>query len=297
MWTVADIPEMTGKTVIVTGSNSGIGFETAKVMAEKGAEVVMACRNTDKGEAAAAEIRKENEKSNVQVMKLDLASLESVREFAEKFNKSFKKLDILINNAGVMVPPTRQETADGFELQFGTNHLGHFALTGLLLDKIMATPGSRIVNVSSTAHKIGRIDFTNLNSEKRYRKWAAYGASKVANLMFTYELQRKLDASGKGTIVTAAHPGWTATDLQRHTASASFMNHIVAMKPPQGVLPTLMAATIPLEKGGSFYGPDGLFEMRGYPKQVTSTPHSRNELIAKRLWEISEDATGVKYSL
>lgn len=295
MWKTNEMPALTGKTAIVTGSNSGIGFESAKAIALKGAHVVMAVRNLEKGNAAMERIRQQVKDASIEVMQLDLANLASVKSFAQAFKKSHKQLDLLINNAGVMVPPKRMETEDGFELQFGTNHLGHFALTGQLLDLILKTPGSRIVNVSSTAHWMGKMDFENINADKSYVKWVAYGNSKVSNLLFTRELQRRLEAAGKETIVLAAHPGWTATELQRYTGSTRFMNKFLAMKPWQGALPTLYAATV-APNGHDFFGPDGFMEMRGYPKPARSSSLSNDAEVAKKLWDLSEKLTGVSFS-
>jgi NAD(P)-dependent dehydrogenase (short-subunit alcohol dehydrogenase family) len=230
-------------------------------------------------------------------MELDLADLESVRRFASAVVERVERLDLLVNNAGVMMPP-QSKTADGFELQIGTNHLGHFALTGLLMDTLLATPRSRVVTVASQAHRMAELDLDDLHWERRpYKKAASYGQSKLANLLFTFELQRRLVADGADTIAVAAHPGWTGTNLQRHSGLFRAMNPIFAMKPWQGALPTLYAATGDDVNGGDYYGPDGIFEMRGYPKKVDSSELSRDEDVARRLWEISEEATGVTYPL
>ena len=229
-------------------------------------------------------------------MQLDLSSLASVHTFAETFLAQHDRLDLLINNAGVMVPPLTK-TEDGFELQFGTNHLGHFALTGLLLPLLNATPDARIVTVSSMAHRSGKINFDNLNAEQSYSEWPFYGQSKLANLLFTFELQRRLDASKASTRSVAAHPGWTATDLQKNSGLASFLNPFFAMEPPQGALPTLYAATAPNVSGGTYYGPNGFMEMKGYPKQVGTHARAKDRAVAARLWEVSEEMTGVAYTL
>lgn len=294
-WTNDKMPDQTGKVIIVTGSNSGTGYATAKALAEKGAEVIMACRSEERASKAVEEIKKDVKDANVTFMKLDLADLSSVKEFAEEFKGKYDKLDVLVNNAGVMMIPERRETADGFEMQFGTNHLGHFALTGLLLDLLKKTPESRVVSMSSMAHRNGTMKFDNLNSEKSYSKIAVYGMTKLSNLLFTYELDRKLKENNIDSIAVAAHPGWTATNLQRYFSIARFMNRFVAMEPWQGALPQNKAATDPEVKGGEYYGPGGIMEMRGYPKKVGSTKESKDEKIAKKLWEVSEELTGVKY--
>ena len=293
-WTFDDIPDQAGRVVLVTGANSGIGYETARQLAARRAHVVMACRSLDKAEAAKARILTEVPDASVRVMPLDLSSLASVQAFAEAFLAEHDRLDLLINNAGVMIPPF-SITEEGFELQFGTNHLGHFTLTGLLLPLINQTPEARIVTVSSTAHRFGKIDFDNLNGGKGYAKWPFYGQSKLANLLFTYELQRRLEAAGHTTIAVAAHPGWTATNLQKHTGLVTFFNRFFAMMPEQGALPTLFAATASNVSGGTFYGPDGFLEMNGYPTQVQSSPRSHDRAVAARLWDVSEQMTGVRF--
>ena len=296
-WDSNDISEQNGKVAIVTGSSSGIGYETARVLAEKKATVIIAVRNLKKGNAALEKINKQHPDAEVKVMELDLANLESVRKFASEFKNSYSRLDLLINNAGVMIPPY-SKTADGFELQFGTNHLGHFALTGLLIDLVNATPDSRIVNVASSAHHYGNLDLNDLNWEKRrYRKMRAYGDTKIANLYFTYELQDKLEKADIKTIVTAAHPGWTATELQRHSGFISFLNQFFAQGIDMGALPMLYAAVAPDVKSGDYYGPSGWREMKGYPKKTESNELSHNKEIAKKLWKISEEWTGVKFNL
>ena len=294
-WNAENIPDQTGTVVAVTGSSSGIGYETARVLANKNAEVIIAVRNLDKGHAAARKIRSQYPKANVRVMRLDLADLASVKSFAEEFKSRYSRLDRLINNAGVMIPP-RSKTADGFELQFGTNHLGHFALTARLMNLLQGTKSSRVVNVASGAHKFGKLDFDDLTWEKRqYKGWRAYGDSKIANLYFTCELNRRFNDSGSGVIVTAAHPGWTATELQRHAGVAEFLNGFFAQDVSMGALPTLRAAYDKNAKGGEYYGPGGFMEMRGYPVQVTSNKLSRDQAIAARLWKVSEDLTGVLF--
>ena len=293
-WNVDNISDQSGKIAIVTGANTGIGFNAAKVLALKGAYVIVASRNAEKGQAAVDRIKAEEAGVKVEFIKLNLASLKSVKDFADNVRNKYACIDLLINNAGVMMPPY-SKTEDGFELQFGTNHLGHFALTGHLLDLFLKTPGARIVNVSSMSHKWGDIQFEDLNWEKNYDKAKAYGQSKLANLLFTYELQRRLAKAEAKVICTAAHPGWTSTDLQRHSGLFSFFNPIFAQKPLMGCLPTLRAAVDENARGGDYYGPAGFQEMRGYPKKVRSNDESYDEAVAKRLWEVSEKATGVTF--
>ena len=292
-WDASNIADQTGKFAIVTGANTGLGKETARVLASKGANVTLAVRNTESGERAATDIRAAHPKALVAVARLDLSSLESIRQFAETYGAEHDQLHYLVNNAGVMVPPYGK-TEDGFELQFGTNHLGHFALTGRLLPLLKATSGSRITTVSSASHNFGNIDFDDLAWENRpYRPNHAYGDSKIANLYFTYELARRLN--GDGVTVTAAHPGWTATDLQRHSGLFRFFNPILAQKIPMGALPTLRAAVDPDAEGGSYFGPGGMGGIRGYPVKVQSNELSRDESIARRLWDVSEKLTGVTF--
>lgn len=294
-WTTRDIPDQSGKVAIVTGANSGIGYETARALARKGASVVMACRNLEKANAAASEITLGNQDAKLDIIQLDLADLDSVRSFADTFKSRYGQLDLLVNNAGVMVPPFTR-TADGFELQFGANHLGHFALTGLLLELLLETPQSRIINVSSGAHRMGSgtIDFDNLNAEKGYSAAGAYAQSKLANLLFTLELNRRLEELGSDVIATSAHPGWTVTGLQRgfmHTIS-----RILGQQPEMGALPTLLAATDPGVQRDDYYGPDGFMEMRGYPIKVGSSAAARDSELARRLWDVSEELTGIRYA-
>lgn len=295
-WTADQLGNQSGRVAIVTGSNSGIGFETARVLAEKGATVIMACRNLDKARPKADEIRAAHPDANVEVMQLDLSDLDSVQRFAGEFLAEYSRLDLLINNAGIMVPPYAK-TAQGFESQFGVNHLGHFALTGALLDIITNTPGARIVTVSSVAHLMGKIDFSDLNWEKGYKAQAAYGQSKLANLLFTYELQRRLAAAGKDTLSVASHPGWTETGLQDHAKAAKFLNRFLAQQPDMGALPTLYAATEPSVNGAQYFGPSGFMEMSGPPKRVKSNKRSHDKNVAERLWNVSEDLTGVHFQI
>lgn len=287
--------DQSGKVAIVTGAGSGLGFETVRALAGKNAKVVMAVRNAAKGREAVARIKKECPRADVDVMELDLADLSSVRKFAQDFTKRFSRLDLLINNAGVMVPPYGK-TVDGFELQFGTNHLGHFALTVLLIDMLKKVSGSRIVTVSSGAHAFGMLDFDDLNWEKRrYNAWQAYGDSKLANLYFTRELQRRLDEEGSDVLAVAAHPGWAATELQRHQWWVRLLNNFFAQPADMGALPTLYAATAPDVHGSEYFGPDGKGQMRGYPVKVQSSKRSRDMVVASRLWEVSEEMTGIRW--
>lgn len=295
-WTAEKIGDQTGRVAIVTGANTGIGLETARELAKMGATVVIASRNATKANSAANDINKDNPPGDVLVMLLDLADLGSVRAFAGEFRSRFDRLDLLINNAGVMMPP-ESKTADGFELQFGTNHLGHFALTGRLLDLLLATDGSRIVNVSSSAHRYGEIILDDLNWEKRpYKEMAAYGQSKLANLLFSLELQKRLENAGAGTLAVSCHPGWTSTDLQRHSGLVAFLNPFFGMKPWQGALPTLYAAVSPDVTGARFYGPDGFMQMRGYPKEVEPKETARDTAMAGNLWLESGRLTGVEFA-
>jgi NAD(P)-dependent dehydrogenase (short-subunit alcohol dehydrogenase family) len=292
-WTTDDILNVKGKVAVVTGGNSGLGKETARVLAQKDVKVILAVRSTDRGEDAAIEIRKEFPKSNVEVMKLDLSSLASVKSFAKEFQGRYEHLDFLINNAGVMVPPYTK-TEDGFELQFGTNHLAHFALTGLLLPLLESTEDSRIVTISSVAHLTGDVNFHDLAWEQRkYDAPKAYADSKIANLYFTYELARKLNKSS--IKVLAAHPGWTSTNLQKNWRLFRLLNPFFAQKPEMGALPTLRAATDPDAQSGDYFGPSGWQEVRGYPKKVASNKRSNDKEIAEKLWRASEKLTGIKY--
>ncbi|MGD8414027.1 MAG: oxidoreductase [Candidatus Latescibacterota bacterium] len=296
-WTCDDIPDQSGRNVIVTGANTGIGFETARALALKGAQVTLACRSHEKGEEAVDRIRKESADAAVSLEQLDLSDLRNVEAFAARFKDRHERLDLLILNAGIMVPP-ESKTAQGYELQFGVNHLGHFALTGALLPLLLATEGSRVVVVSSTAAARGVMNFDDLQFERRgYAAWQAYAQSKLANQLFTLELQRRLRSAGSSVVVTAAHPGWTATDLQRTTRLARTLNHFVAMKPPQGALPTLRAATDPEANGGDYFGPNGFLQMRGYPKRIDMVKRAHDPADAARLWEVSEDLSGVRFDL
>ena len=295
-WSAENIPDLTGKVAIVTGANSGIGYEMARALARKQATVILACRNQDKGEAAVRQIAQEYPAAKAELMPLDLSDLAAVRRFADEFAQHYQRLDLLINNAGIMEIPFGK-TADGFELQFGTNHLGHFALTGLLLDLSLQTPQARIVTVSSIMHRFGRIDFDNLNGEKHYSRSGAYAQSKLANLLFTYELHRRLEGAGVDAVAIAAHPGWTATNLQSHSLMYQTLNPLMGQKPPMGALPALYAATAPDVRGGDYYGPRGWFEVRGYPTKVQSNGRSHDMVVAAKLWAVSETLTGVRYQI
>src|SRR5258706_10213020 len=294
-WTSEDVPGQQGRLAVVTGANTGLGFETARVLAARGASVVLAVRDTDKGKAAAAAIAGAAPGADVTVQPLDLTSLDSVRAAAAERRAGHPRIDLLINSAGVMFPP-RQATRDGFELQFGTNHLGPFALTGLLLEQMLPVPGSRVVTLSSLAHRIrARINFGDLQSQRSYRRVAAYSQSKLANLLFTYELARRLSGAGT-TIAVAAHPGLAATELARPTpAIVAFSYALVTQKAAMGALPVLRAATDPGVLGGQYYGPGGFFGARGYPKPAKSSGQSRDTAIQRRLWTASEELTGVTF--
>ena len=303
-WIEQDIPTLTGKVAVITGANSGIGYEAAEILARRGAHVVLAVRSENKGVKAAREIRSRLPTADLEVMVLDLASQASIHAFADAFVAKHDRLDLLINNAGVMAIP-RRETVDGFEMQLGTNHLGHFALTGVLLPVILKTAKARIVTVSSGVHQMGRINFDDLQSRRSYKKWGAYSQSKLANLLFAYELQRKLAAAGSNAISVAAHPGYAATNLQGvgpqmdgsriQGAAMSFLNRVVAQSAEMGSLPTVYAAASPDVHGGDYIGPGGLMEARGWPKKVQSNGRSHDEADATRLWAISEQLTGVTY--
>lgn len=297
-WTAADVPDQSGRVAIVTGANSGLGYDTAAVLADKGAHVVLAVRNLDKGRQAVDQIKSGSPNADVTLQELDLSSLNSVRKAAAELRAAHPRIDLLINNAGVMYVPRRETTEDGFEMQFGTNHLGHFALTGLLLENMLQVGGSRVVTVSSVGHRIlARIHFEDPHLERKYNRVEAYGQSKLANLIFTYELARRLKAKEAPTIAVAAHPGLSDTELMRHLPDfiPDFVWKIVAQPADKGALPTLRAATDPGVQGGQYYGPDGIGESRGHPKLVASSAQSHNEDIQRRLWSMSEELTGVTF--
>jgi NAD(P)-dependent dehydrogenase (short-subunit alcohol dehydrogenase family) len=299
-WTAADVPDQRGRVVVITGANSGIGYEAAAVLADRGAQVVLAVRDGVKGKQAAARLRNSYPEANVALQELDLASLSSIRAAAEDLKAAYPRIHLLINNAGVMGTP-KASTKDGFELQLGTNHLGHFAFTGLLLEHLLAVEDSRIVTVSSLGHRVrAAIDFDDLQSERRYDRFAAYGRSKLANLLFTYQLQRRLTANGETTIAVAAHPGSSRTDLGRNSPAwlricFTALGPLIFQSSRMGALPTLRAATDPTVRGGQYYGPGGLAEQRGYPRCVESSAQSHDEELQQRLWTVSEKLTGVTY--
>ena len=293
-WIAENIPDLTGKVAIITGANSGIGFETARALACKDATVILACRDKDRGNAAVRQVTQAYPDAKTEMMHLDLSDLASIRLFAGEFSSHYDRLDMLINNAGIMRPPFGK-TTDGFELQFGVNHLGHFALTGLLLRVITRTLKARVVTISSGGERFGKIDFGNLNAEKGYDPGAAYGQSKLANLLFTYELQRCFESAGVNAIAVATHPGWTVTNLQVHWRMIRALNPLIGQKPVMGALPTLYAATAPDVGGGDYYGPDGWLGLRGYPKKLRSSNRSYDTVVAARLWAVSENLTGARY--
>jgi NAD(P)-dependent dehydrogenase (short-subunit alcohol dehydrogenase family) len=308
-WTAADMPDCSEKTALITGANSGLGYEATKAFARKGATVIMACRSVDRGEQAAHDIKDELDGgtgATLNVRECDLASLDSIASFADGVREDYDELHVLCNNAGVMAIP-RDETEDGFEMQLGVNHLGHFALTGHLLDLLVGTDGeTRVVTHSSGAHRRGELDFDDLHREESYGKWEAYGQSKLANLHFAYELQRRLDDAGiDDTQSVACHPGYADTNLQYRGPEESgsrlryammkVANTFLAQPPAQGALPLLYAATAPGVEGGAYYGPGGFLNMRGAPERQESNEASRDEADSQRLWERSEELTGVGY--
>jgi NAD(P)-dependent dehydrogenase (short-subunit alcohol dehydrogenase family) len=295
-WTSDDVPGQQGRLAVVTGANTGLGFETAQVLAARGASVVLAVRDIEKGKRAAARIVGTAPGANVMVQPLDLTSLESIRAAADELRAQHPRIDLLINNAGVMLTP-RQTTRDGFELQFGTNHLGHFALTGLLLEQMLPVPGSRVVTVSSLAHRVrARINFDDLQGERSYSRVRAYAQSKLANLMFTYELQRRLSGAGT-TIAVAAHPGLADTELTRNSPAitAFFYARVMSQNAAMGALSVLRAATDAGVLGGQYYGPGRFFGARGYPTLAHSSRRSHHPATQHRLWTVSEQLTGVRF--
>ena len=300
-WTADEIIDQHGRTAIVTGANSGLGRIVARELAGHGAKVIVASRDSAKGEEAAGAIRAAFPSARVEPAQLDLADLASIRTFADRMRAGSDHIDLLVNNAGVMAAPYRK-TADGFELQFGTNHLGHFALTGLLLPLLRKRPEARVVTVSSNSHKRGRMRFDDLQGERRYSRWGAYSQSKLANLLFAFELDRRLQAAGWGLISVAAHPGYSATNLQlsgpppHERLVMRLFNPLIAQPAEIGALPLLYAATAPGLPGGSYVGPDGMGEMRGHPILVQATARAKDEEAARRLWEISERLTGVAFN-
>ena len=299
-WTAGDVPGQKDRVAVVTGANTGIGFETAKVLAARGATVVLAVRDTDKGTQAAARIAAAVPGADVTVQHLDLTSLDSVRSAADELRARHPGIDLLINNAGVMYTG-ESTTRDGLEMQLGTNHLGHFALTGLLLDRMLPVEGSRVVTVSSIGHRIrATIDLDDPQWGRRtYGRAGSYGESKLANLMFTFELQRRLASKGL-TVAVAAHPGVAATDLMRNSSvvmrtAVAVINPLISQKADRGALPTLRAATDPTVRGGAYYGPDGFREAKGHPVRVESSEQSHDVALQRRLWAVSEELTGVSF--
>jgi NAD(P)-dependent dehydrogenase (short-subunit alcohol dehydrogenase family) len=297
-WTKKDIPDQSRRVAVITGANTGLGYETAAALAEKGAHVVLAVRNLDKGKDAIARISANSPQADVALKELDLTSLESIRAAAEQLRSDYGHIDLLINNAGVMWTP-KSTTKDGFELQFGTNHLGHFAFTGLLLDRLLPVEGSRVVTVSSIGHRLrADIHFDDLQWGRSYSRVGAYGQSKLANLLFTYELQRRLASRGT-TIAAAAHPGGSRTELTRNLppliARASSLIEPLFQGADMGALPTLRAATDPGVLGGQYFGPDGFGQQQGYPKLVASSDKSHDVDVQRRLWAVSEELTGVVF--
>jgi NAD(P)-dependent dehydrogenase (short-subunit alcohol dehydrogenase family) len=303
-WTASDIPDQNGQTVLITGANSGLGLRSAEALAAAGARVLLACRNAEKAAAALDTVKAVATGMPPEVVSLDLADLDSVRACAKQVLADVEQLDVLMNNAGVMAIPLRR-TAQGFEAQLGTNHLGHFALTGLLLPALLRADAARVVNTSSQAHRIGKMRGDDLNWEKRYSKWGAYGQSKLANLLFTFELDRRAKLAGTSVVSVAAHPGYAATHLQAvgpEMSGNSIMgrvmnmaNGVVAQSDSMGALPQLFGATSRTVKGGEYFGPDGLFESRGYPTSVKASSAANDTASAERLWNRSEELTGVSF--
>ena len=301
-WTTTEMPNLAGKIAIVTGANSGTGFETARAFAAKGAQIILACRNPEKGQAAVKLIRQENPKAPVELMVLDLASLSSVHEFARKIRKRFNRLNILVNNAGILWAPYGK-TEDGFERHLGTNFLGHFALTGLLIDLLQKTPGSRVVTVSSVEHYLAAIDFDNFmyTNGQGFSRLRAYRRSKLSNLIFAYELQRQLDAENSSTISLGAHPGVTGTNMLNSVAYLWFLKPTIPLakrifqSPAKGALPLIRAAVDPNARGGQCFGPDGFIQFGGYPVVVPSSRASLEKENGRKLWETAQELTGIHY--
>jgi NAD(P)-dependent dehydrogenase (short-subunit alcohol dehydrogenase family) len=315
-WTAHDIPDLIGKTVVVTGANSGTGFAGTQALLRKRAHVVMACRSLERAETALTKIRQKIPDASAEIIQLDLANLSSIRDFAQEFNAKHQSLHILLNNAGIMIPP-KLKTVDGFELQLGTNHLGHFALTGLLLERIMNTEASRVVTMSSSAAESGKINFDDLQWDKSYSRFGAYSQSKLANLLFAHELHRRLRSAGSNVLSLCSHPGGARTNLFKTGLGmssgegtkkrlASFMTRalltaaipfivILTQSADDGALPMLYAATSPNAESGAYYGPSGIHNK--YPKRVESSQASHDEEVARRLWEVSTELTGVKFNI
>lgn len=304
-WTADQIPDLTGQTTVVTGANSGLGLETARALSGKGAHVIMACRSADKAKEAVGDIRASHPRASLEVMTLDLSSLASVRSFSEQLKARHRRIDVLVNNAGIMAIPYTK-TADGFEMQFGTNHLGHFAMTGLLFDLLLAAPRARIVNVSSQAHLMGKMRWDDLSWERGYSKWAAYGMSKLANLLFTFELAQRIAAKKLPIVACAAHPGYSATNLQyvgADMAGATFtaklsrtFNPMMGQPASMGALPQLYAACADDVAPSDYIGPDGWFGARGYPTKASAHARAHDAEAMQKLWEVSETLTSVRYA-
>jgi NAD(P)-dependent dehydrogenase (short-subunit alcohol dehydrogenase family) len=303
-WTTADIPSQAGRLAIITGSNSGIGFQAAKELARAGATVILACRNAQKADEAKNKIIQEIPHAKIEVGSLDVADLKSVREFAKKFIASDRELDLLINNAGIMAYFDRKVSPDGFEMQFATNHLGHFALTGLLLPALLSTTGSRVVSVASLAHRSGTMYFNDLQFEKKYTSWAPYAQSKLSNILFALELNRRLKILSANVESLAVHPGLSDTQLGANgpgsknkilNVVAKAVSSLIGQSEEQGALPTLRAATDLSAKGGEYYGPSGFFEWRGSPVKVPCTSEASSQEVAAKLWKMSEELTKVRY--
>jgi len=305
-WTTDDMPDQRGRVALVTGANSGLGLEATKALAAKGAHVIMACRNVEKARGVREEIEKSVPGASLEVVELDLAALASIREVAAGVLSGHERIDLLFNNAGIMAVP-RRETRDGFEWQFGVNHLGHFALTGLLLPRLLTTAKSRIVTMSSVARTMGKINFEDLNRQSGYNRWDAYGQSKKANELFAFELQRRLAESGAGTISVAAHPGLSNTNLQSTSTTENdsvaerwvyaMAMPLISQSPLMGALPELYAGTSPDVHGGELIGPDGFMAMRGYPVVEAKAQKEYDRAVAERLWDVSIELTGVDYAV
>lgn len=304
-WTEVDIGDQTGRTVLITGANSGIGYEAARALAQHGAHVVLGCRTRSKADDAVARIDATNPLGSTEILEMDLADLDSVADAAFRFASSHDRLDVLVNNAGLMATP-EQRTAQGFEMQFGVNHLGHFAFTGHLLELLMASGPARVVSISSQGHRPGRINFDDINSEQKYSAWPAYFQSKLANLLFTRELQRRLALAESEVIAVAAHPGLSSTNLGHESSGvlSSMMQwtrpmfeRFVSQSAAMGALPTLRAAVDPAVEGGDYFGPDGFGEQRGHPVKVDSSSRSKDDAAASRLWELSQQLTSVTYPI
>jgi NAD(P)-dependent dehydrogenase (short-subunit alcohol dehydrogenase family) len=293
-WTIKNIPDQAGKKIIITGANSGLGLETARILAKHGADVIMACRSLERANRAKADIERQHPQATIDVLELDLGNLASISNFVSEYKKRHAKLDILINNAGLMMPPYGQ-TDDGFELQMGCNHLGHFALSAQLIALLTQSDMGRVITLSSIGHKLGNINLKDLNSERRYNPTKAYTQSKLANLMFSYELDRRLKKAGHTTKSIAVHPGWSATNLMRTSPMIKLFNPIMSQNQEQGALSTIRAAVDPDVESGTYWGPKGFMELKGAPVLRKSSPASHNESKASRLWQISEELTKSKF--